>query len=286
MECRRADDPHCRRTQASASRGATMNTALTAICRMPGAGCVTRSRRANAHLARGGRHRPGSATSPPRRARGQARRRAGSASSTCWTQVNAAGVVAGHLRGVPGGLYPSPHDAGKEQANAETGWRGYEIPAVIPYRSSRTDDAQALTSDRLSGGCQSPQPGERRHLDALQAEGEPSHDHHRPGAAHSRRTSPPRTTSHPGQRAGWRRRRYRLHHPPATSGPPLHAHATADETFFVLSGVLLVDHDGQVAAIGEDGLVHVSHGTPHTFATTPDTPACFLMLHTRYDPAG
>ena len=68
--------------------------------------------------------------------------------------------------------------------------------------------------------------------------------------------------------------------PPATSGPPLHAHATADETFFVLSGVLLVDHDGQVAAIGEDGLVHVSHGTPHTFATTPDTPACFLMLHT------
>ena len=37
---------------------------------------------------------------------------------------------------------------------------------------------------------------------------------------------------------------------------------------------------------GEDGLVHVSHGTPHTFATTPDTPACFLMLHTRYDPAG
>jgi mannose-6-phosphate isomerase-like protein (cupin superfamily) len=74
--------------------------------------------------------------------------------------------------------------------------------------------------------------------------------------------------------------------PPATSGPPLHAHATADETFFVLSGVLLVDHDGQVAAIGEDGVVHVSHDTPHTFATTPDTPACFLMLHTRYDPAG
>ena len=74
--------------------------------------------------------------------------------------------------------------------------------------------------------------------------------------------------------------------PSATSGPPLHVHAASDETFFVLSGVLLVDHDGQVAAIGEDGLVHVSHGTPHTFATTPDTPACFLMLHTRYDPAG
>ena len=112
--------------------GATMNTALTAICRVPGAGCVTRSRRANAHLARGGRNRPVSATSPPRRARGQARRRAGSASSTCWTQVDAAGVVAGHLRGAPCGLYPRPHDAGKEQANAETGWRGYENSCSHP----------------------------------------------------------------------------------------------------------------------------------------------------------
>lgn len=286
MECRRADDPHCRRTQASASRGG--DDEYGAHCDLPHARCRLRDEVTTgecspcARRAAPSRERDIAAAQSPR---------AGAAAR--WQRIldlldpgNAAGEVAAHLRGVPGGLYPRPHDAGKEQANAETGWRGYEIPAVIPYRSSRTDDAQALTSDRLSGGCQSPQPGERRHLDALQAEGEPSHDHHRPGAAHSRRTSPPRTTSHPGQRAGWRRRRYRLHHPPATSGPPLHAHATADETFFVLSGVLLVDHDGQVAAIGEDGLVHVSHGTPHTFATTPDTPACFLMLHTRYDPAG
>jgi mannose-6-phosphate isomerase-like protein (cupin superfamily) len=116
--------------------------------------------------------------------------------------------------------------------------------------------------------------------DALQAEGEPSHDHHRPGAAHSRRLSPPRTGSHPGQRADWRRRRRRLHDPPATSGPPLHVHAASDETFFVLSGVLLVHADGQVATIPEGGLVHVSRGMPHTFATTPGSPARFLVLHT------
>jgi mannose-6-phosphate isomerase-like protein (cupin superfamily) len=74
--------------------------------------------------------------------------------------------------------------------------------------------------------------------------------------------------------------------PAATSGPPLHVHAASDETFFVLSGVLLVHADGHVATITEGGLVHVSCGMPHTFATTPDTPARFLVLHTRYDPNG
>ena len=39
--------------------------------------------------------------------------------------------------------------------------------------------------------------------------------------------------------------------PAATSGPPLHVHAASDETFLVLSGVLLVHADGQVATIPE-----------------------------------
>ena len=68
--------------------------------------------------------------------------------------------------------------------------------------------------------------------------------------------------------------------PAATSGPPLHVHAASDETFFVLSGVLLVRADDQVATIPEGGLVHVSYGMPHTFATTPGSPARFLVLHT------
>ena len=66
---------------------------------------------------------------------------------------------------------------------------------------------------------------------------------------------------------------------PATCGPPLHVHAASDETFFVLSGVLLVYADGQVATIPEGGLVHVSGGVPHTFATTPGSPARFFVLH-------
>jgi mannose-6-phosphate isomerase-like protein (cupin superfamily) len=68
--------------------------------------------------------------------------------------------------------------------------------------------------------------------------------------------------------------------PPAACGPPLHVHAATDETFLVLSGVLLVHAGGQVTAIPEGGLMHVSAGMPHTFATTPGSPARFLVLHT------
>ena len=68
--------------------------------------------------------------------------------------------------------------------------------------------------------------------------------------------------------------------PPAACGPPLHVHAASDETFLVLSGVLLVHAGGQVTAVPEGGLVHVSGAMPHTFATTPDSPARFLLLHT------
>ena len=45
-------------------------------------------------------------------------------------------------------------------------------------------------------------------------------------------------------------------------------------------GVLLVYADGQVATIPEGGLVHVSGGMPHTFETTPDSPARFFVLYT------
>ena len=68
--------------------------------------------------------------------------------------------------------------------------------------------------------------------------------------------------------------------PPAAFGPPLHVHAGTDETFLVLSGVLLVHAGGQVTAVPEGGLVHVSGAMPHTFATTPGSPARFLLLHT------
>jgi hypothetical protein len=36
------------------------------------------------------------------------------------------GMVASNLPGAPGGLYPHPHHAREEHANAETGWRWYD----------------------------------------------------------------------------------------------------------------------------------------------------------------
>ena len=74
--------------------------------------------------------------------------------------------------------------------------------------------------------------------------------------------------------------------PAGTSGPPLHVHAACDEIFFILSGELLVRADDHVATIREGGLVHISCGMPHTFATTPDTPARFLLLSTTHDLTG
>ena len=71
--------------------------------------------------------------------------------------------------------------------------------------------------------------------------------------------------------------------PAAACGPPLHVHAACDEIFFIVAGELLVHANGQVATIGEGSLVHVSCGMPHTFATTPDTPARFLVLYTTHD---
>jgi mannose-6-phosphate isomerase-like protein (cupin superfamily) len=70
------------------------------------------------------------------------------------------------------------------------------------------------------------------------------------------------------------------HIPAASAGPPLHIHPASDETFVVLSGTLLVHLDGELHEVPAGGLVHVSRGTPHTFATPPGGGAHFLTLHT------
>jgi quercetin dioxygenase-like cupin family protein len=68
--------------------------------------------------------------------------------------------------------------------------------------------------------------------------------------------------------------------PAATAGPPVHVHPASDETLFMLSGALLIYIDGRVTRITEGGLVHISRGTPHTFATPGDCAARFLAYHT------
>lgn len=68
--------------------------------------------------------------------------------------------------------------------------------------------------------------------------------------------------------------------PAGVSGPPLHVHPSSDETFIVESGRLLLYADGRVTAVSAGGVVHVSRGTAHSFATPVDTGARFLTIHT------
>ncbi len=68
--------------------------------------------------------------------------------------------------------------------------------------------------------------------------------------------------------------------PAGTPGPPLHVHPGSDETFVVLAGSLLVHVHGETTLVGAGGLVHITRGAQHTFATPPGVSARFLTIHT------
>jgi mannose-6-phosphate isomerase-like protein (cupin superfamily) len=66
----------------------------------------------------------------------------------------------------------------------------------------------------------------------------------------------------------------------AVAGPPLHVHTGSEETYFVVSGALIMVVDGEVVELGPSGLAHISRGTTHTWATPVGTGAHFVTLHT------
>jgi mannose-6-phosphate isomerase-like protein (cupin superfamily) len=70
---------------------------------------------------------------------------------------------------------------------------------------------------------------------------------------------------------------------PRRDGPPAHAHAAEDDSFYVLEGELtfLVDEEELVAGPGT--FVLVPPGVAHTFANRGDAPARFVNVHA---PAG
>jgi mannose-6-phosphate isomerase-like protein (cupin superfamily) len=69
------------------------------------------------------------------------------------------------------------------------------------------------------------------------------------------------------------------HQGPAWSGPPLHTHAESTETYFVVSGTLLVQVDDEVVTLGPSAMAYITSGTRHTWATPPGEGAHFLTLH-------
>jgi quercetin dioxygenase-like cupin family protein len=69
--------------------------------------------------------------------------------------------------------------------------------------------------------------------------------------------------------------------PPGAGAPP-HTHRREDESFYVLSGELLVDAEGEAAPlrVGPGGFFFGARGRRHAFRNVGEKPARILMLST------
>ena len=70
---------------------------------------------------------------------------------------------------------------------------------------------------------------------------------------------------------------------PRRDGPPIHAHAAEDDSFYMLDGELTFIVDDEEVVAGPGTFVLVPPEVPHTFANRGDEPARFMNIHA---PAG
>lgn len=70
---------------------------------------------------------------------------------------------------------------------------------------------------------------------------------------------------------------------PHGGGPPAHAHADEDDSFYILEGELTFMADGEEILAGPGTFVLVPPGITHTFTNRGDTVARFVNVHA---PAG
>lgn len=70
---------------------------------------------------------------------------------------------------------------------------------------------------------------------------------------------------------------------PPGEGPPLHAHANEDESWYVIEGELRFKLGDEVHRAPAGAFVFVPRGTPHCFQNVADEPARILVMFT---PAG
>jgi len=190
-----------------------MNTTLTAICSIPGTDQVITPRRANARLAPGGPEGPRERDTRVARTplAGEAARQL---ILDLLDPINAAGPGRPlPSRGARWSVPAPPTTLARSMPTSKPGGAGTtKRPHLIPDGSSPTQDAQASVVRPATRRLRD-SPAGRTSPPHIRPEREPSHDHHRPGATHGPRPSPPRTTSHPGQHPSPRCRRRRLHHP-------------------------------------------------------------------------
>jgi quercetin dioxygenase-like cupin family protein len=62
------------------------------------------------------------------------------------------------------------------------------------------------------------------------------------------------------------------------SGPPLHRHSREDEWFYILSGDITFEIDGERIVLRKGDSAFAPRGTAHTFQNFDDTPAEILVL--------
>jgi mannose-6-phosphate isomerase-like protein (cupin superfamily) len=67
---------------------------------------------------------------------------------------------------------------------------------------------------------------------------------------------------------------------PPHSGPPLHVHSREDEWFFVLSGELLFEVDGERHTVSSGGSVYLRRGVAHTYQNFTGAEAQLLVATT------
>ncbi len=150
-----------------------MNTTLTAIPGAPATDYVMRSSRADARLAPGGRKRR-------REHDTQVARSPHADQAARWQRIldlldpgkRCGAWSPATFEGRPVVCTLAPTTAARSTQTPKPGGAGRTgRPSAIPYGSPRAQDTQA--SDRLSGGCEVPRPGQRRHRDARQRKDSP-----------------------------------------------------------------------------------------------------------------
>ena len=70
---------------------------------------------------------------------------------------------------------------------------------------------------------------------------------------------------------------------PRRSGPPIHAHAAEDDSFYILEGELTFTVESEVVVAGPGTFVLVPPGLQHTFANEGDGVVRMINIHA---PAG
>ena len=70
---------------------------------------------------------------------------------------------------------------------------------------------------------------------------------------------------------------------PGADGPPAHAHSDEDDSFYILSGELTFEVEGEIVAAPPGTFVLVPPGVTHTFANRTSEPVRMINVHA---PAG